>query len=127
LGVDGYLIGSVSTALVEQLCDKITGRIVRDSKPYGRIMLKNRELHCGSKLIALTKKESCIFRLLLEASGMLVSMKKLLFSIGYVSSGVKTNAVRTHINRVRKKLEKIDMAELIPNGGPEGYRLILDC
>lgn len=126
LGIDGYIIGRPSLQLVKQICDRIHGFVYRDSKKFGQLRLQGNLFYRGASKIQLTVKELLLLKILLEARGVPVEMKKLFHIFGYAPT-VDSHAVAALIYRLREKLERLGLVGAIPAGKKAlGYRLVLD-
>lgn len=123
-GVHGFIIGTPPDLMLEQICARLGGYILADSK-FGQLRLQGRHLYCGEKRVQLTEKVALIFRELLEARGATVSRDQIQLVYYGRLVGLKTHTLETQIYRLRKSLEVLGLKEILPAGIDGGYRVEL--
>lgn len=75
----------------------------------------------GDKEAELTKNEMKILTVLIENSGKIVSRNDLMNALWQSDMFVDDNTLTVNVNRLRRKLEEIGMAELIITKRGQGY------
>jgi hypothetical protein len=124
LGFDSYVIGQPSPELVTKLCGPIRGFIVRESKKFGHICLKENVLSRGSEKVSFTKKQLLLLRMLIEARESPIARTQLMTAYGY-GLDTNTHTIETQLFRVREKLKQIGLAGVLVYEKQVGYRLLL--
>jgi DNA-binding response OmpR family regulator len=82
------------------------------------------QVFCGDMEAGLTKNECRILTLLVKNHGKLVTRSRLMQSLWDDESFVDDNTLTVNVNRLRRKLEEIGLAEYVKTIKGEGYRLI---
>lgn len=101
------------------------GEVVIDEASFGdlKLNLTDCELSCGEKSVHLNFKEFEILRLLMSASGSVITKDDLIVKVwGYDSNAVDNN-VEVYVSFLRKKLEFIGSTVEIASLRKIGYRL----
>lgn len=75
----------------------------------------------GEKIVELTKNEFRILHTLLENKGKIVSRDTLMIRLWNDESFVEENTLTVNITRLRKKLEEIDLTDIIITKPGSGY------
>lgn len=83
--------------------------------------LSNASITYEGKKQELTKNEARILQMLMENKGKIVKRDKLMMSLWETENFVDDSALYTNINRLRKKLEQLGLAEYISTKKGEGY------
>lgn len=79
---------------------------------------------CGEKEVELTRNETKILTVLVQHQGNVVSRSRLMKALWDDESFVDDNTLTVNVNRLRKKLEKIDLNNYIKTIIGEGYQLV---
>lgn len=80
-------------------------------------------LSCGDEKLELTKNELRILQMLMENKEKVVSRDALMTKLWESDSYVDENTLSVNVNRLRKKLEQIGLANLIQTKKGIGYRI----
>lgn len=93
---------------------------------YNGIILniKDTSLIFNEQNLDLTKNEFKILYVLMKNNGSVISRDKLMRSLWEDESFVDDNTLTVNINRLRKKLEDIDLKDLIQTKKGQGYIII---
>lgn len=93
---------------------------------YNGIVLniKDNTLIYNEKKLDLTKNEFKILYVLMKSNGSVISRDKIMRSLWEDESFVDDNTLTVNINRLRKKLEDIDLKDLIQTKKGQGYIII---
>ncbi len=86
--------------------------------------IENLKVLYGEKEVELTPNECKILSMLIRNKGKVVSRTRLMKALWDDESFVDDNTLTVNINRLRRKLEAIDLKEYIKTIKGEGYRLI---
>lgn len=88
-----------------------------------RFNLSDNMVYFQKESIELTKNEAKILRLLMEQAGKIVSRERLMEYLWKTDYYVDENALSVNINRLRKKLERIHVYDLIKTKKGIGYKI----
>lgn len=88
-----------------------------------RFNLSDNVVYFHEQSIELTKNEAKILRLLMEQAGKIVSREMLMEYLWKTDYYVDENALSVNINRLRKKLERIQVYDLIKTKKGIGYKI----
>ncbi|MBG9979538.1 response regulator transcription factor [Facklamia lactis] len=80
-------------------------------------------IRAGDQTINLTKNEAIIFQKLMEHKGKIVKRELLMRSLWDSESFVEESALYTNINRLRKKLQTLELDDFITTIKGEGYMI----
>ncbi len=87
------------------------------------INLSNSTIIKGDKEIDLTKNELKILKYLNEKKGKIVSREEIMDYLWESNSFIDDNTLTVNINRLRNKLEELDLKELLETKRGQGYIL----
>ena len=85
--------------------------------------LENSTVSFGGQTRELTRNEARILRLLMKNQGKILSRDRIMTELWQSDEFVDDNTLTVNINRLRKKLEDIGVAELIRTKRGQGYLL----
>jgi DNA-binding response OmpR family regulator len=83
--------------------------------------LKDMDVLCEEKRVALTKTEFLIMQTLMRSKGAIVSRRKIMRSLWEDESFIDDNTLTVNIARLRKKLAELGREEFISTRKGEGY------
>ncbi|MBZ9607827.1 response regulator transcription factor [Clostridium estertheticum] len=93
---------------------------------YKNIVLnmKDNSVFFKDKRVELSRNEFSILYLLMKNNGNLISRDKIMRSLWEDESFVDDNTLTVNINRLRKKLENIELEDLIKTKKRQGYTIL---
>ena len=124
LGFDSWIIGVPPLSLIEKICAKVTGDFMCKSSKYGLLFQQGNLFWREKEQVKLSTKESQILRMLLTARNATVSIEQLLVAHGY-KPDTNTHTIESHIYRLKLKLQRLGMENVIVNIKKEGYKIDL--
>ena len=127
-GADDYIVKPFH---FEELLARIRALFRRDIRGrdphlrYGELVMDTiaKVVWCGTKRIALTRKEYRVLEYLLRSPSETLSAEQLLEHVWDMNTNPFTSTVRVHINSLRKKLKDVNDNIYIETVIGEGYRL----
>ncbi|MBD8007082.1 response regulator transcription factor [Bacillus norwichensis] len=97
----------------------------RTVQQNGLVLYSERmELHKGTEVVSLTKKEAILLEVLMKRSPRVATRETILEKLWDDQSFVDENTLNVNITRVRKKLLELGMEDAIETVRGAGYRLI---
>lgn len=88
-----------------------------------RLDMEDQSLCYGEEKLSLSKNEYRILHCLMEAKGAVVSREKLMERLWATDQFVDDNTLTVNINRLRKKLSAVGLADFITTRVGAGYQL----
>lgn len=85
--------------------------------------ISNSSIEKNGKIIELTKNEYKILKYLIENRDKIVSREDIMNSLWETESFIDDNTLSVNITRLRTKMEKLDLKELIETRRGQGYIL----
>lgn len=126
-GADYFIAKPYNTQILLAKIESILKRVEKkdnDSKiEYKGLILDLSKsiLECNNKTIELTKNEVKILHYLLKKRGCIVSRDDIMTYLWDSQMFVDDNTLTVNINRLRKKLEDINMSDIIETKRGQGY------
>ncbi len=130
-GADDYVTKPFSTAELMARLQAILRRQAQTNEPVlmtGPLQLDllHHEARLNGELLSLSPTEFALLKLLARHAGRLVTQKQILSEVWAGQSSDSSQALRVHINHLRKKLQAAE-ALLIQNEPGIGYRLMVQA
>lgn len=129
-GADDYITKPYNPALlllkIEALFRRLKPKENQEELEYRGVFLNplKSTLHYQDREIVLSKNEISIFHYLLKNRGKIVSRNELMDYLWDCNDFVDDNTLTVNINRLRKKLEEIELTGVIETRRRQGYILI---
>ena len=129
-GADDYITKPYNPALlllkIEALFRRLKPKENQEELEYRGVFLNplKSTLHYQDREIVLSKNEISIFHYLLKNRGKIVSRDELMDYLWDCNDFVDDNTLTVNVNRLRKKLEEIQLVGVIETRRRQGYILI---
>ena len=78
---------------------------------------------CGGKTVELTKNELRILKLLMEHKGQILTRAQIMEDLWQSEEYIDDNTLTVNINRLRRKLEEIDVTDFLLTRRGQGYKV----
>lgn len=127
-GADDYITKPYNPVLLLLRIEAILKRINKNSQNLNyrdiKVNLLKSTLECDDKELLLSKNEMSIFYFMLMNKGKIVSRDDIINYLWGNDKFIDYNTLTVNINRLRKKLETIDLNDVIETRREQGYILI---
>ncbi|MCI9258909.1 MAG: response regulator transcription factor [Romboutsia sp.] len=127
-GADDYITKPYNPVLLLLRIEAILKRINKNCKNLNyrdiKVNLLKSTLECDDKELLLSKNEMSIFYFMLMNQGKIVSRDDIMNYLWGNDKFIDDNTLTVNINRLRKKLETIDLNDVIETRREQGYILI---
>lgn len=129
-GADDYITKPYNPALlllkIEALFRRLKPQEKQEELEYKGVFLNllKSTMRYQDKEIVLSKNEISIFHYLLKNRGKIVSRDELMDYLWDCNDFVDDNTLTVNINRLRKKLEEIELTDVIETRRRQGYILV---
>ena len=127
-GADDYITKPYNPVLLLLRIEAVLKRINKNSKnlsyKHVKVNLLKSTLECEDKELLLSKNEMSIFYFMLMNKGKIVSRDDIMNYLWGNDRFIDDNTLTVNINRLRKKLEGIDLRGVIETRREQGYILI---
>ncbi len=128
IGADDYLVKPFHFS---ELLARIRAILRRESKPLRTVLKKDdlvldpntAQVFFNNSEITLTVKEFAVLEYLMRNSGQFVSQEELLEHVWNEDANLFTQAIKTHIKNIRKKLGKVGGGQIILTVRGRGYTI----
>jgi len=131
MGADDYLrkpfTGNVLCMRIRALLRR-SQQLIGPKIQAGEMVLDpvNRQVICGQSKIDLTSKENSLLEYLMRHPGLNISRERIMTQAWREPAGYDSNVVDVYIKRLRQKLAKFGLNNMIQTVPSAGYRFIKD-